>query len=86
MESVEERVGSGGLWVPLGATGEGHVARVRESISVGDRGLRLQGLDLAQSVGITGSLALSIQEAFKLTSEGQLTVTARYEAASQPSS
>jgi hypothetical protein len=144
-ESEKKRVGSGDLWAPLGATGEGQVtkawnwikkalgevwaegrnfadvaaeqtlqrvkeiiegagagaravqeevvrrvqayiqeiidrtlARVRETVTVGGQELRLQGLDLAQGVIVTGSLGLSIHEAFKLTGEGQMTVTARY--------
>lgn len=55
------------------------LARVRGSITVAGRELHLRSLELAQSVTLTGSLKLSIQEAFALTSEGQLEVTAQYQ-------
>jgi F0F1-type ATP synthase membrane subunit b/b' len=56
------------------------IARVRASITVAGHELHLAGVELAQIVTLTGSLKLSIQEAFALTSDGQLEVTARYEA------
>lgn len=62
------------------------LARVRETVAIGDRELRLQSVELAQGVNVTGSLGLSILEAVKLTGEGQLTVTARYEVATDSGS
>jgi hypothetical protein len=54
------------------------IARVRGSITVDSRELHLNSVELAQSVTLTGSMKLSIQEALALTSEGQLEVTAQY--------
>jgi hypothetical protein len=55
------------------------IARVSGTITVAGQELTLAGVELAQTVTLTGALKLSIQEACALTAEGQIVITARYE-------
>jgi hypothetical protein len=55
------------------------IARVSGSVTVAGREMTLAGVELAQTITLTGALKLSVQEACALTAEGQIVITARYE-------
>jgi F0F1-type ATP synthase membrane subunit b/b' len=56
------------------------LARVRGSVMVADQNLTLEGVELAQTITLTGALKASIQEVISFTAQGQIVVTARYAA------
>lgn len=58
------------------------LGQVRRIILVENSQLELDALEVSQSISLTGSIKASLSEIVALTSEGQLTVTASYKAAS----
>ncbi|MEV0117678.1 hypothetical protein AB0H77_31330 [Streptomyces sp. NPDC050844] len=54
------------------------LATVRPAVSVGKRTLELVGVEISQSVSLSGSLKASITDLVNLTASGQLVVHARY--------
>jgi F0F1-type ATP synthase membrane subunit b/b' len=56
------------------------LSQVKATVRVGGADLRLDAVEVSQSISLTGSLKASLQEIVGLTSEGQLTVNASYKA------
>jgi hypothetical protein len=54
------------------------LARVRPSVTVGGRTLELDSVELEQTVTLSGSLKVSIEEVCALTAEGEIALTAHY--------
>jgi hypothetical protein len=54
------------------------LAKVRGTVAVGGTTLNLSGVEIGQTIKLTGSLKVSIHEICSVTSEGELSVTARY--------
>ena len=54
------------------------LARVRPSVTVADRSLELESVELEQTITLSGSLKVSIEEVCALTAEGEIAVTAHY--------
>ena len=54
------------------------LAQVRSTIEVGGGRLELDGLEVSQSISLSGSIKASLIELVALTADGNLTVTARY--------
>jgi hypothetical protein len=56
------------------------LARVRLVVTVADRALQLDSVEVVQTLTLSGSLKVSIEEVCALTAEGQISVNARYSA------
>ena len=54
------------------------LARVRPSVTVGERTLELDAVELEQKITLSGSLKVSIEEVCSLTAEGEIALTAHY--------
>lgn len=57
------------------------IATIRPVVTIGTRNLQLDGIDLAQSVSLSGSLRIAITDIASFTADGRLTVNARYRTA-----
>ena len=57
---------------------DGMLMQIRPDIRVGEAVFSLSQVQLEQRILLTGSLKASLQEAFALTADGELTITAEY--------
>lgn len=54
------------------------LATVRPTVTIGSRTLQLEGVDLSQTISLSGSLKATITDMVNLTASGQIIVNARY--------
>lgn len=57
---------------------DGMLSQVRAEFTVEGSRLRLSAIEISQSITLSGSVELSLQRAFELTSNGELSVNASY--------